>query len=156
MLPDKNVLEVIPHKPPMALLTKILSSDSQRLTAEVRISSESLFFEPGKGVPTYIGLEYIAQAISAFNGIEIIEAGKSIQPGFLLGSRRVDIKTPFLPENTIVLVDVYMSFNEGGMVVFDGALSLNDETLLTAKVNAFQPEDSVQFIQDAKTITNNL
>lgn len=144
---DGDISTIMPHGPPMVLLDRYVESDDASLTAEVDITDTSPFFEAGFGIPAYIGIEYIAQAISAFNGFAALTENKKITPGFLLGSRNVTLKTPYFPVGKTVRVFVNVSFNDGEMAVFEGEISLDGDVLVQARINAFQPADPMAYIQ---------
>ena len=74
----------------MLLLSRVVSWDAGSLVGEVDVAINSPFAEPGLGVPRWVGLEYMAQAVGALDGIRLREAGRPILPGYLLGTRRLD------------------------------------------------------------------
>ena len=61
------VAELLPHDPPMVLIDKVLSYDENSLVAEVAIRPDSAFCG-ANGVPGWVGIEYMAQAIAAHAG----------------------------------------------------------------------------------------
>ena len=73
----------------MLLLTQIVSWGSDDLIGEVAVSADSPFFEPGLGIPRWVGIEYMAQAVGALDGIRLREAAEPVPPGYLLGTREL-------------------------------------------------------------------
>lgn len=144
---EGDIADIMPHDPPMVLLDRYVTSDKASLIAEVHITASSPFFEAGLGVPSYIGIEYIAQAISAFNGLTAFSEKRELKPGFLLGSRNVSLKVPYFPVGKTVCVSINVSFNDGEMAVFDGEISLDGDVIVQARINAFQPADPMAYIQ---------
>ena len=57
--------EVMHHRRPMLLLDRVAEFSPLVLRAEVTITSDSEFFSAPHGVPAWIGVEYMAQAIAA-------------------------------------------------------------------------------------------
>jgi len=145
-----KIADIVPHDPPMVLLDHFVSADDNGLIAEVFITDASPFYQDGQGVPAYVGVEYIAQAISAFNGLTNYLSNKAVKPGFLLGSRKVDLKCPYFPLGATLKIAVNVSFNDGEMAVFDGEIRVEDEVVVTARINAYQPEDPMHFIELAQ------
>lgn len=145
-----NISDLLPHDAPMVLLDRYISSDDAELIAEVDISGKTMFCAPGKGVAAYVGVEYIAQAVSAFNGLTDWKSGGRIRPGFLLGSRKVDLLVDYFPIGSTLTVQVRMSFNDGEMVVFDGQIFQDDMMVIKARLNAYQPENPEEFIKSAQ------
>lgn len=142
-----SIKDIVPHDPPMVLLDRYISSDDVSLIAEVDISETSAFFEPGQGVPAYVGIEYIAQAISAFNGLSDYTQGKPVQLGFLLGSRKVEISQAYFAPQSTITVSVRVSFNDGEMAVFDGEILCAGDVLVKGRINAFQPAEPMNYIK---------
>ncbi|MBE7636510.1 3-hydroxylacyl-ACP dehydratase [Sneathiella sp. P13V-1] len=141
--------DILPHDMPMILLDRYVSSTETGLTAEVIITEDAPFFSEGNGVPAYIGVEYIAQAIAAFNGLKDLKNGTEVQPGFLLGSRKVELKCDHFPLDSRPVVKVETSFNDGEMAVFDGTVTLNDKIVVNGRINVYQPADpSLMLSQD--------
>ncbi len=133
--------DILPHDMPMILLDRYVSSTDIGLTAEVVISEETPFCDSPSGVPAYIGVEYIAQAIAAFNGLKDLNEGAEVQPGFLLGSRKVNMNCDYFPVGSTLTVNVETSFNDGEMAVFDGAVTMNGNTVVDGRINVYQPAD---------------
>ncbi len=145
-----SISDLLPHDAPMVLLDRYISSGEDELVAEVDISSATMFCTPEKGVPAYVGVEYIAQAVSAFNGLTDWQSGERVRPGFLLGSRKVDLLSDYFPIGSTLTVQVRMSFNDGEMVVFDGQIFMDDTVIVKARLNAYQPENPEEFIKSAQ------
>lgn len=80
-----DLVKIMPHKEPMLLIDKILSHNSEKLKAGVTITEKSLGFENGF-VPSWFGVEYMAQTIAAFNGLNYSDGGDP-EIGFLVGVR---------------------------------------------------------------------
>lgn len=79
--------DLLPHRPPLLLLDEVVAAAPGWLTAAVTIRSDSFLGEPD-GVPSQVGLEYMAQTCGAYAGWRQRSAGKPIRVGFLLGTRR--------------------------------------------------------------------
>lgn len=80
------VERLIPHRPPMVLLTRAVGLVEGWFLAEVDVSADSPFAQ-AEGVPAYVGIEYMAQAVAAYAGAEGVHNGGRVQVGMLLGSR---------------------------------------------------------------------
>src|SRR5262249_45980544 len=59
--------ELLRHGPEMTLIDRLVSYDQQKSVAAVEIGPASRFFD-GDGVPGWVGIEYMAQAIAAHVG----------------------------------------------------------------------------------------
>ena len=69
-----DIKQVLPHQAPMILIDTLESYDVDSCRCTVGIKSASPFYdELKKGVPSYIGSEYMAQAIAAFAGAHALD-----------------------------------------------------------------------------------
>jgi predicted hotdog family 3-hydroxylacyl-ACP dehydratase len=146
---DYAVAELVPHSGTMSLLSRVTAYGDDWLEAEVDITSATLFVEEN-GVPAWVGLEYLAQAIAAFSGVQERKQKQSPKLGFLLGTRRYESNVPWFSTGLTLTVRVEREMvAENGLHVFRGKLTaLNVEA--TANLNVFQPDDASQFIKEAK------
>jgi predicted hotdog family 3-hydroxylacyl-ACP dehydratase len=142
--------QVVPHSAPMILLNKLVSYDKNSAQCEVTISVHSPFYsETVKGVPSYIGCEYMAQTIAAFAGAWANDHGEAVNIGFLIGTRKYKTQQPLFKLNDVLRILVTKLYEEeSGLSVFECSISSNEIVLCEAKINVFQPNDAVQFIRD--------
>ena len=82
----RAITDYLPHAGPMVLLDRVLAIAPDHLVAEVVIRADSMFAGDA-GVPGWVGLEYMAQAVAALAGCESLARGEAVRPGFLLGTR---------------------------------------------------------------------
>ena len=99
------VLDLLPHAPPMALLSRTLLVSDEAYEAEVDILESSLFCSQG-AVPAWVGIEYMAQAIAAFAGAEALRRGEGVKVGFLLGSREYHCSAPYFKVGSTLSIRV--------------------------------------------------
>lgn len=81
---------VLPHRPPLLLVDRLLRWSATGLEAEADVGADNPFAEPGRGVPRWLAIEYLAQAAGILDGIRLREAGLPVTPGYLLGTRLLD------------------------------------------------------------------
>lgn len=86
--------EVLPHAGPMVLLTAIRDHTPDRTACTVEIREYAAFRGPDGLVPSWVGIEYMAQCIAAHRGLRSRANGEPIKVGFLVGSKRVAFRTP--------------------------------------------------------------
>ena len=131
--------EVLPHRPPMLLLTRVVSWGLDDLVGEVDISADSPFFEPGLGIPRWVGLEYMAQAVGALDGIRLREARRPVPPGYLLGTRRLDQADGyFQPGVTLRITVREVLQGDNGLGVFSCLLE-DGERALSCQLTVYRP-----------------
>jgi predicted hotdog family 3-hydroxylacyl-ACP dehydratase len=81
-----RVEELVPHRGRMCLLDAITGYGEDWLRAAVTPRPGGVFADAA-GIPAWVGFEYMAQAASAFGGIEQVQRGESPSIGLLIGAR---------------------------------------------------------------------
>jgi predicted hotdog family 3-hydroxylacyl-ACP dehydratase len=85
-----RIVDVVPHRPPMLLLDEVTQWTGARVECCVKLHGESPFVEGGR-VASTVGVEYMAQCVAAFVGLEARERGEPIPLGYLVGSRDISL-----------------------------------------------------------------
>jgi len=142
-----DLAAVLPHRPPMILIDRIISYDvgSKTLTAEFSVNERSLFFDAALGgIPAWVGLEYMAQAMAALTGILAIEGGGAPPAmGFVLGTRKYSNEIGLYRAGGTYTVDAESLFFDGSMGGFKCVIrGLGGASCATAEISAFAPEDA--------------
>ena len=78
------------HEPPMVLIDRLVEYSQDTIVCEVDINPDTLFAVE-QGVPSYVGLEYMAQTTAAFDGLNRKQRGLEPKIGFLLGTRKLEL-----------------------------------------------------------------
>ena len=148
MKPIYSVAELVPHSGKMSLLTSIVDYGEDWLQAEVLISPDSMFVDD-YGVPAWIGLEYMAQTIAAYAGLQERLNGGIPKIGFLLGSRKYLCNADHFSMGQTLLLKVRPEMQvENGLDVFNCELK-GQGVAASANVNVFQPDDAEEFLKGA-------
>ncbi len=138
-----SLAELLPHRPPMVLLDSVVEHDASRTVCTTTIGENVLFREPGGLVPAWIGLEYMAQCISAHSGLRARAAGEPPPVGFLIGSRRVEFHCAGFAPGQVLTVTARHVWGETGLGAF--ACSLHDAAtgalMAEGTLNVFVPAD---------------
>jgi len=146
-----EVAMLVPHSGQMVLLERVVSADEDNLCAEVRIHAGSVLATE-QGVGSWVGIEYMAQAIAAHAGWLAWQRGDAVKVGFLLGSRKYDASVPYFAPGSVLLVHVHRVLQaENGLGAFDCRIVSADAdaaSLATATVTVFQPDNVNQFLKD--------
>lgn len=83
-----SAADLLPHQGRAVLIDKVLMDTENSIRVTARISSEHPFFVTGHGVPSWVGIELMAQAIAAHAGIGARRSQQPPRVGMLLGTRR--------------------------------------------------------------------
>ena len=134
--------EVLPHRPPLLLLTRVVSFGANELVGEVDVAAEGPFVEPGLGTPRWVGIEYMAQAVGALDGIRLRERGRQVPPGYLLGTRRLDQADGYFPPGATLRITVREVLQGGnGLGVFSCLLE-DGVRALSCQLTVYRPSGS--------------
>ena len=140
--------ELLPHSGRMVLIDDVIDAGDGWVQAGVRIAEDSLFFETGKGMPSWIGIEYMAQTVALYSGIQARKTGQEPQIGFLLGTRKYQVMTDYFRLGSYLTIDAQEEWNDGQMATFDCRIACED-CLATARLNVFQPRDLSAYLKGA-------
>ena len=114
---------VLPHAAPMILLDDVVRIGETSVQGSVRIGEDSLFYEAPMGVPSYVGIEYIAQTVAAHAGMVAHDSGYPVRVGFLLGTRRYACSMPHFPLGALLTVHVAAVYEAPRICKFSGTIS---------------------------------
>jgi predicted hotdog family 3-hydroxylacyl-ACP dehydratase len=132
-----DIAELIPHSGRMVLLDKIITFDEQSLSAELTVRNDGLLGD-ANSVPAYAGIEYMAQAIAAYAGIQAQQAGEPIKIGFLLGTRRYASNVGSFPVGTHLTIHIKNIMQDEKLGVFDCKITATDIEVI-ANLTVYQP-----------------
>ncbi|MEO6919767.1 MAG: hotdog family protein [Collimonas sp.] len=144
-----DIRSFLPHSGVMVLLDRLLEVGAEELRAEVTIRTGSLFCQQ-HGMPAWVGVEYMAQAIAAYAGYTAQQRGEGVRIGFLLGTRRYEAACAEFAIGSVLQVHVKKLLQaDNGIGSFechirDGAQAL---ALASATITVFQPADAAVFLE---------
>lgn len=137
-----TVAELLPHGPGFTLLDTLLDYGEEHASCGLTIGPGSLFFEEARGVPSWVGIEYMAQAIGVYAGLVRLQRGEPVEIGLLLGTRRYACTRPYFAEGERLTVRADQLVRDAsGVAAFSCTLKSGDELLAKAEIKAFQPDD---------------
>lgn len=137
--------DLLPQKPPMQLLTgyEPASFDGKHLTAFVTITKDDLFFdETLDGTPPTTALEYMAQAIACFVGLNDRTAGKEPGIGFILGTRKLSCSISAFRTGVRYDILCTLLFTDENFGSFECEMREGTSMVATAIINVFRPDES--------------
>lgn len=145
---------LVPHAGRMSLLGELVGAEGDELQAALTVGPQDLFFDamgPGTGVGAWVGIEYMAQAVAAWAGLQARRAGGGAQIGFLLGSRRYRSSRSAFAAGERLCVTVRREFQaDNGLGQFDCRIEIGTETVASAQLTVFGPEDPAAFLNGDK------
>lgn len=129
--------ELIPHRSPMILIDRVLDAGDDFLVAEVRIRRRCPFFDAERGVPAWIGLEYMGQSIAALAGMRAKRAGLPILPGLLIGCRRYSSRVAAFAPASCLTIEVREIAGGHPLSTFGGTIR-DGEILAQSSISVYQ------------------
>lgn len=142
-----DVAELLPHAFDMVLLDKVTSHDETSLIAETIIKESSMFYRPAEdsltdgeaGVPSWIGIEYMAQAVAAWSGIRERSEGNEPKVGFLVNVKEYSASHHVFPLGSRLSISVTARDKHGPLSVFEGEIEADGITAY-AVIGVFEGE----------------
>jgi len=139
--------DFVPHEPPMLLVDRIVGQTGNSIAAEHMVQADGLFFLPGRGLPSYVGFEVMAQTVSAFDGLRRRTAGETPQLGFLLGCRKYAAAVDWFSAGHVLRCEATALLDEGEMRSFDcRILDPAGNILASGVLSVYRPDDPEGFL----------
>ena len=138
---DPKIMELIPHRPPMLLINGLEKVSEKHSQATVIIDADTPFYQQGKGVPAWIGLEYMGQTAALIAGHQVLEGLSEPHLGFLMGSRKYEASVEYFePHSNLTVVCEEAALVGESLATFKCTIS-NSQTqaiLATALLSVFR------------------
>ena len=148
-----DLTKIIPQRAPMIFLSDVESFDfgAAELVARVDIRDTDLLFDKNlNGVPSWAALEFMAQSIACYVGLEDLHKKPDAAPavGFVLGSRKISVSAPVFLVNKSYFVHVKSLFCDSNIASFDCEIIDEDKNIIAnGALNAFRPDDITEFME---------
>lgn len=142
---------LLPHRPPMLLVTQLLSvegGENPAVVAEATIAPDCPALTPVENGPARLEpeafVELIAQAFAASAGYARAVAGAPPQSGMLVGLRRVEYGAPLpVTAGATLTIQAQTTGGFGDFSIVAGTVMLDDTVLASAECKLFiEPEAS--------------
>lgn len=116
----------------MLLLDRVIEASRLHAVAETTITRNSSFYRAGQGVPAWVGIEYMAQAVAVLGGVQALEDSDPVPMGYLLGTRHYRCAVPWFDDGFVLRVRCEEEVMDGnGLGAFNcqiavGPFEIND------------------------------
>jgi predicted hotdog family 3-hydroxylacyl-ACP dehydratase len=134
------VSQLLVHDTPMILIDQVEGYDDENIVSNINITENSPFSYEG-AVPSYIAVEYMAQTVACYSGVQARNSGNEIRIGFLLGTRKLKLYADEFHVGDNLLVKAQILYNDGEMAAFDCHILKKNQIVAKAKLNVYQPEN---------------
>ena len=134
--------EYLFHRSPMLLIEQVNEVTTESVSCSVALNSPLLnsFLEP-QGLPSYIGIELMAQTVGIWSGYHDKCARRDAAKGGLILSVRAYVASAaFFPLGSTVPLDITMSMlmQERNYASFEGSITQGTTTLATGRLSLCQ------------------
>lgn len=127
----------------MVLIDRLCEVTETTALAELIVKNDHLFMG-APDMPAWVGIELMSQVVAAWAGNQAAIKGEDVKMGFLLGSRRYTSHVEMFKAGQRLRIFSEQIFkDDSGMGVVDcQILDEQDQLLVQAKINVYQPSDA--------------
>jgi predicted hotdog family 3-hydroxylacyl-ACP dehydratase len=145
-----DIETVLPHRDSLRLVDRVVDWQPESIVVEVDVPAQGLF-STADGVPAWVGVEYMAQAIAAWAGCRARGEGREPSIGFLLGTRRYTAHQPFFTPGSCLRVEAQCELmGENGLGMFACRILAGDGELAVANVSVYEPRDAMAYLESGE------
>jgi predicted hotdog family 3-hydroxylacyl-ACP dehydratase len=136
----------IPHRAPMRLIDRLIEADDQQALVEADVPMQGRFVRDG-AMPTWVGIEHMAETIAAWAGARARRRGQPVPLGLLLGTRKLEIGRATVPAGATLRIQARCELlAANGLGMFECRMMLGDEEVASAFISVFEPEDAMSLL----------
>jgi predicted hotdog family 3-hydroxylacyl-ACP dehydratase len=132
--------ELLPHEAPMILLDNVEQADETHIECSVLLSERDPFMVQGR-VRGVVCLEYMAQAVGAFVGLERRGRGLRPQIGYIVGLRSLKLHQAYLDRGDRLTVRASLTWSDLETATFEAAVACNGRAVAEGQITVYQPND---------------
>ena len=137
----KPASEFVLHREPMLLLDRLIDIGPDFAVCEWKVCDKVAFIIQGAGVPTYVGVEYMAQCIAVHAGACASARGLAPPLGFLLGTRHYKAATRYFELGVTYRATCReLIKDDQGMASFECSILLDDNILAEARLSVLHKQ----------------
>lgn len=135
--------DYLPHDAPMLLLASVEDVSEESAVCRVTVDPHGVlapFLNPAGELPGWYALELMAQTVGVWSGWHRQQQGQeTLALGMVLGARELVCAAGIFPANSVLTVKVTLLMQDERFSSFECAITTDDATLATGRVNTFQP-----------------
>ena len=138
----------LPHRPPMLLLSSVLRCDDDSLNALAEVDGAAWYADSLGRMPSWIGIELMAQAIAAHMGVLAAEGHRAARPGALLGVQHyVMHQAAFVATARLEIQATSILSGESGHGAYACRIMEGACCAAEAVIKVYQPADFPAFLE---------
>lgn len=136
-------VDYLPHDAPMMLLGSVECVTDDTAVCRVAVNRQSVlapFLNADGDLPGWYALELMAQTVGVWSGWHRQQLGQDhIALGMMLGARELICASGRFMQGLTLEITVKLLMQDERFGSFECAISADEETLATGRVNTFQP-----------------
>lgn len=141
-----DIGELLPHAGHMLLLDELLDHSPSHVSCGLTIRSDTAFCESDRGVPSWLGIEYMAQTANVYSGLEDRWAQRDPAICLLLGARNYEVAAPYFAIGSeLKIVASLVLRDEENLVAFDCKIysrtEAGENVVASGDIKAYRPRD---------------
>jgi predicted hotdog family 3-hydroxylacyl-ACP dehydratase len=129
---DYNVLDLIPQRPPLQMIDKLLYADERSAKGSLRIAADNLFCENGFFRESGI-IEFIAQTAAAFTGYRNKLNSNLVKEGYIGAIKNLEIHQ-LPPVHAEIQAEIQVENEIIGFTIVTGKVYLEDRCIATCEM----------------------
>lgn len=141
--PLPPVAELLPHSGPMVLLSDVIDHDAKSTSCTAEPESSELFRAADGRIPSWVGIEYMAQCIAVDGALRAREAGAELPIGLFLGSRKLRFKSSHFEPGRKLEITARHIAGDASLVAFQCEIRDRErhELLAEGRLSVYVPRD---------------
>ena len=133
-----DIAELVPHEPPLRLVDAMVQASAAHAVCTYTPRAGAPF-ATAAGVEAVVCLEYMAQSVAAFAGLEGRALGEPVRIGYLLGCRNMALHRAFLRLDEPLRIEVRRVWGDSALGNFACMVHDGDGLVAEAQLTVAQP-----------------
>ncbi|MEY4581094.1 MAG: hypothetical protein RL701_5797 [Pseudomonadota bacterium] len=134
---EPAITRFIPHRGSMLFIDSIVASGPEHVECRARVRADNPFQRAGS-VRAVVCLEYVAQAVAAYAGLQSETSGQA-RIGYLIAANRLTLSAASLELGDELVVHAKRLWGESTLGKFECAVIRLGITIAQATVSVYQP-----------------
>lgn len=131
----------LPHKAPMILLDRVISSHASQTICEVEVNTDGVlapFLTDKKALPSWYFIELMAQTVGVWNGLRLKQHQTIPKIALLLGVRRFESAITEASLNDMITIEANMVLFDETLSSFQCSLYINGQAISSGNIVAYE------------------
>jgi predicted hotdog family 3-hydroxylacyl-ACP dehydratase len=132
-----DVSHIIPHKPPMLLIDRLLEVNERASVSEMTVRADMIFVDTDGRLDEVSYPEIISQAVAAHEGFKRFGSRNPLVEGFLLGIRNLEILGESFAGDTLN-ISLYKKTKFGDFGILTGEVFNGEKLIARGEIKVWQ------------------